>query len=93
MTAQGIRLLSPLVSESVKVESLTEKEKGDMAKITIYLDDLRDATVAKLVDQLRCQFKHEIDAAVDSGIDLSVADEEIIDAYLDAHDFGHTIEY
>lgn len=61
-------------------------------KFNIYLQDLNDEMIARIKEVLRYDLAKEIEEAVKSGIDRETAENEIIDDYLNTHNFSQEIE-
>ena len=61
-------------------------------KFNIYLEDLKDEMVNRIREVLRYDLAPEIEEAVETGIDRQTAEAEIIDNYLNTHNFSQPIE-
>jgi len=61
-------------------------------KFNIYLQDLNEEWFGRIKEVLRYDLAEEIEEAVDSGMKRETAEEEIIDDYLNTHNFCQTIE-
>ena len=61
-------------------------------KFDIYLQDLNEEWIGRIKEVLRCDLADEIEEAVDSGINREMAEMEVIDDYLNTHNFRQTIE-
>lgn len=57
-------------------------------KFNIYLEDLNDETIARIKTALRYDLDGEIEEAVARGVDRYAAEIEIVDDYLNRHNFG-----
>jgi len=55
----------------------------------IYWQDLNEETQAKIIEQLKGELREEIEEAVESGIDRETAEIEIIDNYINTHNFAN----
>lgn len=64
-----------------------------MAKITLYLDGFADKTMEEIVDLLKDELAEEIEDAVKRGIDRETATHDVVDYYLNTHNFKKTLEY
>jgi len=54
----------------------------------IYLNDLNEVAIEKIREKLRHNLQTEIEEAINSGIDRSMAETEIVNEYLNCHNFG-----
>lgn len=61
-------------------------------KFNIYLEDLRDEMMDRIREVLRYELAAEIKEAVEMGTDRQTAENEIIDYYLNTHNFSQSIE-
>jgi len=61
-------------------------------KFTISLEDLKDEMIERIREVLRYDLAEEIEEAVEQGIDRETAEAEIIDHYLNTHNFSQEIE-
>lgn len=61
-------------------------------KFNIYLEDLRDEMMDRIREVLRYDLAAEIKEAVEAGTDEQTAENEIIDYYLNTHNFSQEIE-
>ncbi len=59
----------------------------------IFFQDLKDETQWKIIDELTEKLKPEIREAVKAGINEDVAEMEIVDDYLNTHNFGIELNY
>ena len=58
----------------------------------IHFNDLNEATVEKIRERLRHNLQTEIEEAINSGVDRSMAETEIVNEYLNCHNFGVPLE-
>ncbi|MCK5123506.1 MAG: hypothetical protein KAQ87_05180 [Candidatus Pacebacteria bacterium] len=58
----------------------------------IYLNDLNEATIEKIRKNMRRNLQIEIEEAVSFGVDRSSAETEIVNEYLNCHNFGVPLE-
>ncbi len=61
-------------------------------KFNIYLEDLKDEMMDRIREVLRYDLAAEIKEAVEAGTDEQTAENEIIDYYLNTHNFSQEIE-
>ena len=62
-------------------------------KFNIQLEDLKDEVLDRIIQVLRYDLAEEFHEAVElSGIDRQTAEDEVIDNYLNTHNFSQTIE-
>jgi len=65
----------------------------EIMKFRIYLDDLKDEVLDRIREVLRYELAEEVDeAARSAGIDRQTAECEVIDCYLNTHNFSQIIE-
>lgn len=57
----------------------------------IFLEDLKDEWLSRILEVLRYDLTEDIQEAVDAGIDRQTAESGIIDRYLSTHNFGWDI--
>lgn len=58
----------------------------------IYLNDLNESMVEKIREKLRHNLQNEIEEAISSGVDRNSAETEIVNEYLNCHNFGVPLE-
>lgn len=58
----------------------------------IYLEDLRPEWLDRIRQVLRYELAEEIKEAVESGLNRQIAEDEIIDGYLNTHNFSTKVE-
>jgi tRNA G26 N,N-dimethylase Trm1 len=58
----------------------------------IYLNDLNESTVEKIRERLRRNLQIEIEEAVNFGAEREMAETEIVNEYLNCHNFGVPLE-
>lgn len=58
----------------------------------IYLNDLNEATMEKIREHMRRNLQSEIEEAVSFGVNRSSAETEIVNEYLNCHNFGVPLE-
>ncbi len=68
------------------------KRQRNLMKFDIYLQDLNEEWIGRIKEVLKYDLADEIEEAVDSGMKKETAEEEIIDNYLNTHNFRQTIE-
>jgi hypothetical protein len=59
----------------------------------IFFQDLKEDTQRKIIDELTKKLKPEIRGAVEAEIDEDIAKMEIVDDYLNTHNFGIELNY
>jgi len=57
----------------------------------IYLQDLREETLESIAQALKHELAEDIEEAVSAGIDRETAEAEIIDDYLNRHNFAQRL--
>ncbi len=68
------------------------KRQINFMKFDFYLQELNEEWIGRIKEVLRYDLADEIEEAVDSGMEKETAEEEIIDNYLNTHNFRQTIE-
>lgn len=58
----------------------------------IYLNDLNESTVEKIREKLRRNLQVEIEEAINYGVERETAETEIVNEYLNCHNFGVPLE-
>ena len=58
----------------------------------IYLNDLNEVAIEKIREKLRRNLQTEIEEAINSGVDRNTAETEIVNEYLNCHNFGVPLE-
>ena len=66
--------------------------KVKIMMFNIYLNDLNEATIEKIRKNMRRNLQIEIEEAVSFGVDRSSAETEIVNEYLNCHNFGVPLE-
>ena len=66
--------------------------KVKIMNFNIYLDDLNEATVEKIRKNMRRNLQSEIEEAISFGVDRNTAETEIVNEYLNCHNFGVPLE-
>ncbi len=61
--------------------------------MTIFFQNLNEETQEEIIDELKERLKSEIQEAVEDGIDRQTAETEIVDYYLNVHNFGIELNY
>lgn len=57
-------------------------------KFNIYLEDLNEETIARIREVLRYDLQGEIEEAIGFGVERGTAETEIVNEYLNCHNFG-----
>ena len=58
----------------------------------IYLNDLNETTIEKIREHMRRNLQNEIEEAISFGVDRGSAETEIVNEYLNCHNFGVPLE-
>lgn len=66
--------------------------KVKIMTFNIYLNDLNEATIEKIREHMKRNLQSEIEEAVNFGVDRSSAETEIVNEYLNCHNFGVPLE-
>jgi len=63
-----------------------------MAKVKVFFQELPEDKRLDLIEQLKIELKEEVDILVENGNERDTAEAEIIDDYLNTHDYGIVFE-
>jgi predicted house-cleaning noncanonical NTP pyrophosphatase (MazG superfamily) len=58
-------------------------------KQIIYWQDLSEGTQEEIIEQLKEELRDEIEEAVENGVDKETAEIEVVDNYINTHNFAN----
>ena len=61
--------------------------------MTIFFQDLREEVQQEIIEELKERLLPEIEEVIESGIDRETAEIEIVDDYINTHNFGIELNY
>ena len=61
--------------------------------MTIFFQDFKEEVQQEIIEELKERLIPEIEEAIESGIDRDTAETEIVDNYINTHNFGIEVNY
>ena len=61
--------------------------------MTIFFQDFKEEVQQEIIEELKAKLEPEILEAIESGVDRETAELEIVDDYLNTHNFGVELNY